>query len=114
MSTHAAGIKNDGTLWLWGDNRFGQIGDSTYDNRSSPVQTTTGGTNWQSVSLALPYSTAIKKDGTYWVWGPGTQYTLGTGGTNSASYPIQTYLNDNNWVQSSATLYGVAFGLRTI
>src|ERR1035437_8725062 len=36
---HAAAIKTDGTLWLWGYNNFGQLGDNTIVSKSSPVQT---------------------------------------------------------------------------
>lgn len=42
----AAGIKTDGTLWSWGWNNYGTIGDGTIINRSSPVQEITSSTAW--------------------------------------------------------------------
>jgi hypothetical protein len=47
---HTSAIKTDGTLWSWGRNNFGQLGDTSTTNRSSPVQTSKGGTNWKMVS----------------------------------------------------------------
>jgi len=45
-----AAIKTDGTLWVWGINNSGQLGDETVVFKSSPVQTIAGGTNWKQVS----------------------------------------------------------------
>jgi alpha-tubulin suppressor-like RCC1 family protein len=50
-SYHSAAIKTDGTLWTWGSGAYGQIGDGTTTNKSSPVQTIAGGTNWKMVSI---------------------------------------------------------------
>ena len=47
-----------GSLWLWGYNGFGQLGDNTVVNKSSPVQTVAGGTNWKQVFAGAFYSTA--------------------------------------------------------
>ena len=35
---HSLAIKSDGTVWAWGDNRFGQLGDGTYKDREKPIQ----------------------------------------------------------------------------
>lgn len=59
---YAAGIKTDGTLWMWGTNDLGQLGDDTRTNRSSPVQTVAGGNNWKQVSLANGSTYAIRED----------------------------------------------------
>jgi alpha-tubulin suppressor-like RCC1 family protein len=48
---HSAAIKTDGTLWTWGRNTYGNLGDNTRTHRSSPVQTVAGGSNWKNVSL---------------------------------------------------------------
>jgi alpha-tubulin suppressor-like RCC1 family protein len=45
-----AAIKTDGTLWTWGYNIDGQLGDNTQISKSSPVQTVAGGTNWKQVA----------------------------------------------------------------
>jgi alpha-tubulin suppressor-like RCC1 family protein len=56
----SSAIKTDGTLWLWG--RAFRIGDNSTLDRSSPVQTISGGTNWRSVSLGYIHSGAIRED----------------------------------------------------
>ena len=47
---HTAAIKTDGTLWTWGSNSQGELGDNTTTNRSTPVTTFAGGNNWKQVS----------------------------------------------------------------
>jgi alpha-tubulin suppressor-like RCC1 family protein len=54
------GIKTDGTLWLWGNNNSGQLGDNTTVNKSSPVQTVAFGTNWLRSSGGYKQYHAIK------------------------------------------------------
>ena len=96
-SAHSAAIKTDGTLWLWGNNGSGRLGDNTITARSSPVQTVSGGTNWRSVSLGDQHSAAIKTDGTLWLWGSGTSGRLGGNTITARSSPIQTVSGGTNW-----------------
>ena len=98
---HAAAIKTDGTLWTWGINSHGQLGDNTLTNKSSPIQTITGGNNWSSVACGYNFVAAIKTDGTLWLWGQNTVLVaagqLGDNtGTNKSS-PVQTITGGNNW-----------------
>jgi alpha-tubulin suppressor-like RCC1 family protein len=44
------GIKTDGTLWTWGSGFHGNLGDGGSADKSSPIQTVAGGTNWKQVS----------------------------------------------------------------
>ena len=83
----AAAIKTDGTLWLWGSNNYGELGNNNITPRSSPVQTVAGGTNWKLVACGSGITAAIKTDGTLWEWG---LYA----GTSS---PIQTLAGGTNW-----------------
>jgi len=48
----SCGIKTDGTLWTWGYNGTGCLGDGTTNAKSSPIQTSAGGTNWKGVHCA--------------------------------------------------------------
>ncbi len=89
FSRHTTAIKQDGTLWLWGDNTYGQLGDGTTTSRSSPVQTIAGGTNWKQVACGFDHTGAIKTDGTLWVWGYNNYGQLGQHNTVNRSSPIQ-------------------------
>ena len=64
----ALATKTDGTLWVWGTNGNGTIGDGTLVSKSTPVQVGSL-TNWQQVIYANNCVTAIKTDGTLWTWG---------------------------------------------
>ena len=71
---NSAAILDDGSLWMWGDNRFGQLGDGTTINRDLPIKITNdvkkiaiGGNN-QSF-YAGTFCAAIKNDGSLWTWG---------------------------------------------
>ena len=92
-------IKTDGTLWSWGDNFYGQLGDGTITNRSSPVQTVSGGNNWKQVSSGLFCAAALKTDGTLWAWGWNGNGEVGDGTTTNRSSPVQV-VGTNKWVLS--------------
>ena len=98
---HTAAIKTDGTLWSWGRNQFGQLGDSTITGRSSPVQTITGGTNWKQVACTRSNTAAIKTDGTLWTWGFNIFGQLGDITNTDKSSPVQTITGGTNWKQVS-------------
>jgi len=91
-------IKTDGTLWLWGYNVYGNLGDNTTAYRSSPVQTVAGGTNWKQVMGGYNIG-AIKTDGTLWSWGYNQTGSLGDNTTTSKSSPVQTIAFGKNWKQ---------------
>ena len=83
---HTAAIKTDGTLWIWGGNTSGQLGDGTTVSKSSPIQV---GGSWASVSCGYNFTLAIKDNGTLWAWGNNTYGQLGIGTTVSKSSPVQ-------------------------
>ena len=96
-----AAIKTDGTLWLWGSNASGRLGDNTITNRSSPVQTITGGTNWKQVECGYSHTAAIKNDGTLWLWGENSNGRLGDNTEYSRPSPVQTIMRGTTWKQVS-------------
>jgi alpha-tubulin suppressor-like RCC1 family protein len=69
-------VKTDGTLWGWGDNRVGQVGDESIVDRSSPVQVGVL-TNWSTVASGSSFCVAVKTDGTIWSWGTNANGKLG-------------------------------------
>ncbi len=106
--THSAAIKTDGTLWIWGRGLSGRLGDNDIINRSSPVQTVSGGTDWRSVSLGSAHSSAIKTDGTLWLWGFGASGRLGDNTIVDKSSPVQTISGGTNWRSVSIRGYSAA------
>lgn len=86
---HTAAIKADGTLWSWGYNNYGQLGDGTTTNSSVPVQESTHAADWAMVVAGLDYTLAIKDDGTLWSWGHNNYGQLGNGTNTDSSVPVQ-------------------------
>ncbi len=102
--SHTLAIKTNGTLWAWGDNRFGQLGLSDTEVRLVPTRVGTD-TDWAFVSAGWNHILAIKTDGTLWGWG------AGLGGRSAQDSPFDDIGNrtrpgrigkDKNWAFASA------------
>ncbi len=109
VSTSGAGsnmsaVKTDGTLWMWGFGTAGRLGNATIlGNRSTPVTTFAGGTDWKQVSSNVNHTAAVKTDGTLWTWGSGISGALGnTVITGSISTPVTTFAGGTDWKQVSS------------
>lgn len=103
-SNHGSAIKTDGTLWTWGSNFAGQIGDGTTNAAVSPVTTAGGGTNWRYIGIGDFHNVGIKTDGTAWTWGQNFSCQLGIGLLFDAgrSSPVSVLGGITNWVTSAA------------
>ncbi|PZU88626.1 MAG: hypothetical protein DI529_05360 [Chryseobacterium sp.] len=88
-------ISQDGTLWAWGENGSGQLGDGTTTDRTTPVQISTA-TTWAFIAAGDNHSAAIKTDGTLWTWGNDSYGQLGNGASGSVTSPLQIG-SDTNW-----------------
>ena len=99
-SLHTLKIRTDGTLWAWGRNSFGQLGDGTTTDRHSPVQVQSG-TTWLSVSAGSVHTLGIKTDGTLWAWGSNANGRLGDGTTTDRHTPAQVQPG-TTWLSVSA------------
>jgi uncharacterized repeat protein (TIGR01451 family) len=85
---HSLALKSDGTVWAWGLNSSGQLGDGTTTNKTTPVQVT-GLTSVIAITAGYIHSLALKSDGTVWAWGSNSSGQLGDGTTTSSSVPVQ-------------------------
>ena len=85
LSTMA--IKTDGTLWGWGRNDRGALGQNSRTYYSSPVQIP--GTNWQYIFKGESNNLASKTDGTLWTWGQNDSGQLAHNNTTYLSSPVQ-------------------------
>jgi len=111
-SPNSACVKTDGTLWTWGRNNDGCLGQGNLTQYSSPVQVGAL-TTWSKIANgAGRHMLAVKTDGTYWAWGRGYGGALGQGGLNeSYSSPVQVgALTD--WLDVSAS-YSLSLALKT-
>jgi alpha-tubulin suppressor-like RCC1 family protein len=81
-------IKTDGTLWSWGKNNNGQLGQGDVINRSSPVQVGSL-TDWSKISSGIHHVVSIKTNGTLWSWGAAEGGALGLGVPGNKSSPVQ-------------------------
>jgi len=91
-NNHTVGIKTDGSLWAWGSNSSGQLGNNNSSGTTSQLNVPTQiGTdkNWAQVSAGNNYTIAIKTDGTLWAWGANNNGQLGDGTTSQRNTPTQ-------------------------
>ena len=90
-SEHSLALKSDGTVWAWGYNIYGQLGDGTTggpENKSVPVQVLNL-TGVVQVATGGIHSLAVKFDGTVWAWGWNGIGALGDGTTTDRNTPVQ-------------------------
>ncbi len=81
-------LKGDGTVWTWGGNNFGELGDGTYTTNPTPTQVS--GINNVTLFAARDYhSLAVKSDGTVWAWGSGGNGELGDCQFADSTHPVQ-------------------------
>jgi Alpha-tubulin suppressor and related RCC1 domain-containing proteins len=93
-------LKEDGTLWSWGLNNQGQLGNGTLIDKTIPTQIGTG-INWAQISAGHNFAIALKTDGTIWGWGSNTFYQLGGTSSSDKTTPVQIG-TATNWQSVSA------------
>ena len=74
---HSAALKSDGTVWTWGDNTYGQLGDGTTTHRLAPVQVTALSGTFTAVAAGYDHTLALRNDNTIWAWGRNDKGQLG-------------------------------------
>lgn len=85
---HSVALKSDGTVWAWGYNGYGQLGDGTTVNRPTPVQVS-GISDIIAIACGYGHTMALKSDGTVWAWGLNDEGQLGDGTTTNRTIPVQ-------------------------
>jgi alpha-tubulin suppressor-like RCC1 family protein len=88
---HSLALKSDGTVWGWGSNSNGQLGNgATAGSQTTPVQVS-GLTNVTAIAAGVNFSLALKSDGSVWAWGYNGSGQLGDGTTTDRLTPV--YVN---------------------
>ena len=93
-------VTNNGRLFAWGANSYGNIGDGTIIDKSSPVQIGNE-TNWSMIDASDHHTVAVKTDGTLWAWGFNSYGQLGLNDKVHRSSPVQVGTN-SSWVKCAA------------
>lgn len=88
LEAHSVALKSNGTVWAWGSNIYGGLGNGTTTSSNAPVQAT-GLTNVVAVSAGGWHTAALKSDSTVWTWGWNEDGQLGDNTLVLKSSPIQ-------------------------
>ncbi len=99
-NAHTVALKNDGTVWAWGNNSNGQLGNGTMTSTSVPVQIS--GLTAVILAAGTAHTVALKNDGTVWTWGDNTYGQLGNGSITQSLVPLP--------VESLANIIAIAAG----
>jgi alpha-tubulin suppressor-like RCC1 family protein len=100
MANHGVGIKADGTLWTWGRNSAGQLGNGTTNNSAVPTQVGSA-TTWARAAAGAEFTVAVRSNGTLWAWGKNTDGQLGLGDNADRTTPVQVGVG-TTWNQVAA------------
>lgn len=109
---HTLGVRCNGTLWAWGNNGQGRLGDNTTVNKSSPVSVVGGFTDWCQASASYYYSIGLRSNGSLWAWGCNGQGRLGDNTTINRSSPVSVVGGFTDWCQATVG-WSHTLGVRT-
>lgn len=103
------GLKSDGTIWTWGSNQYGQLGNGTTCDRNIPwVVKMADGTNLSNI-IAIAgggyHALALKSDGTVWTWGYNNKGQLGDGTLTNRGNPVQVKLSSGMILEQDLQYY---------
>ncbi|MCK4261195.1 MAG: hypothetical protein KAX49_19630 [Halanaerobiales bacterium] len=84
---HTIALKSDGTVWTWGYNWSGQLGDGTISHKTTPVQVSNL-SDITAIAAGDSHTIALKSDGTVWTWGHNYYGQLGDGTTSNKTTPV--------------------------
>ena len=110
---HVAALKTDGSVWTWGSNFDGRLGDGTETHRFTPQKILD---NVKAISAGSYHSLALKNDGTLWAWGANDHGQIGDGTKNACLSPkkiadhviaISAGEDESLFIKDDHTLWGM-------
>ncbi|MFH1228250.1 MAG: fibronectin type III domain-containing protein [Planctomycetota bacterium] len=109
--SHTVAIKTNGSLYAWGKNYSGQLGDGSLTDRYTPTLISATGWAGAKIACGASHTIAIKTDGSLWAWGDGNGGALGDGTLNGSWTP--THIGTAaNW-SAIAAGFRYTIGLKT-
>jgi alpha-tubulin suppressor-like RCC1 family protein len=106
---HTCGIRSDGSLWCWGRNWSGQLGDGGLNDRAEPLRV--GGEAWMTVSTGAGSTCAIRADGALFCWGGQSITGFGFVQSYGPSEPMAVG-SDSDWTDVGLGSVGLGCGVR--
>jgi alpha-tubulin suppressor-like RCC1 family protein len=107
--THTLALKSDGTVWAWGYNGYGQLGDGGTTNKYTPAQITSL-TGIGAIAAGWAHSVVLKTDGTadgavgtVWTFGMNSNGQLGEGSTVTSRLTVATSLSNVTGIGAGST-----------
>ena len=94
-TVHYFAIKDDNTLWGWGGNSNGILGQNSTQDISSPVQIP--GTTWAYATTGAYTTYGVKTDGTLWSWGINSKGALGLNQPHNTNYSSPVQIPGTTW-----------------
>ncbi len=91
--SHSIALASDGTVYTWGLNQYGQLGNNTTTNSRSPIAVQVAGTPLAGktivqIAAGADHSLALDSDGALYAWGSNAYGQLGNGTTTNSSVPV--------------------------
>jgi len=99
---HSLALRAGGSVWAWGNNGSGRLGDNTTIAKSSPVSIVGGFQDWVQISAGGAHSVALRANGSAWAWGSNLNGRLGDNTITNRSSPVSVIGGFLDWVQISA------------
>jgi alpha-tubulin suppressor-like RCC1 family protein len=104
---HTCGIRPNGTLWCWGDNGYGDVGNNNAPYAAEvPTKVKDKATyatqTWADVASGFSYTCGIRTDGSLWCWGDNGNGELGLGDKTERDVPVRVG-SDTNWASVFAS-----------
>ena len=101
VNGHTLALKDDGTVWAWGSNYYGELGDGSTENRLTavPVKSSDGTgylTGITAISTGKEFSVARQQDGSLWEWGNNSYGQLGIGANDFFVHNLPLHVKDAN------------------
>lgn len=94
--SHTVAVRTDGSLWVWGSNNHGQLGNSTDAPVNIPTKMGTAN-DWKTVAAGWAHTVALKTDGSLWAWGYGGLGQIGNGSFTLNFNPPQQIGTAKDW-----------------